>query len=599
MANPIFVLDIGPDGIVAAHPRRTELPVHVAPVVEEDKARKSNALRQQLVTIGCMMLPGSTGFAFDSSLLAPGAENKLTSFAELMLALQRQDDQQPKRMPPCTVFGHADPTGRAGYNRMLSGRRAMAVYGLLTRNDKIWDHLFEHAHGGDQWGDRALQMMLSVPLRNAEAPGAAPTPPFFQGEIDGRKSPALTAAIEDWQQSRGLPRASTLGKTARHRLYRDYMDTLCHDKKGQPFRLQAEDFLARGRDRAPGFGGVPLLRGDVQGCGEFNPVVLLSKAKLQQFDDDPDREAGKAARDAALHEDRRVLVYVFKHGTEIDHRKGWPCPAALGEDTATCKSRFWADGDKVRLAPDPVLTRRFRGHGGGEPEASDEVLTRNTMGCRFYHGFAALAPCEAGVRRWRVRFRLDAGTPGDDPVPMRNRRYVVVAGSNDLAPVLCGRTDDDGEIAIPLFEDRAQLTVKLDAFGDLLPKAAGDAPPPADEEPDPDATDSDAFPDEDQFLVLTLDGGKLRPIDRIDAQAGARQRLFNLGFGKRQPELWDQEELRLAVRGYRRSRNGRRGVTEGDVLDDATIAALQQEHDVEGPPPPNPDDDDAPANGAS
>ena len=49
------------------------------------------------------------------------------------------------------------------------------------------------------------------------------------------------------------------------------------------------------------------------------------------------------------------------------------------------------DGKKVRLEPDPVVTRRFRPQGGGKVDDLEEVVTRNTMGCRFYCGFAALA----------------------------------------------------------------------------------------------------------------------------------------------------------------------------------------------------------------
>ena len=35
MPDPIFVLDIGPDGVVATHPARVELPKLVAPVPED------------------------------------------------------------------------------------------------------------------------------------------------------------------------------------------------------------------------------------------------------------------------------------------------------------------------------------------------------------------------------------------------------------------------------------------------------------------------------------------------------------------------------------------------------------------------------------
>src|ERR1035441_9549451 len=43
---------------------------------------------------------------------------------------------------PLAIFGHADPVGSDIYNKKLSGRRAMAVYGLLTRDLSIWEELY-------------------------------------------------------------------------------------------------------------------------------------------------------------------------------------------------------------------------------------------------------------------------------------------------------------------------------------------------------------------------------------------------------------------------------------------------------------------------
>ena len=108
MANPIFIIDIGPDGVVAAHPERTQLPVLVAPVPESKKAENYNTIRSQLVAIGCMQLPGA-GFEFDSSFISPQSANRFTKFARLMQSLKAQDPAG--RFPPCSVFGHADPTG--------------------------------------------------------------------------------------------------------------------------------------------------------------------------------------------------------------------------------------------------------------------------------------------------------------------------------------------------------------------------------------------------------------------------------------------------------------------------------------------------------
>ena len=48
MGEGLFILDIDADGSVAGHPQRTELPVLVAPIPEEDKATKFDTLRQSV-----------------------------------------------------------------------------------------------------------------------------------------------------------------------------------------------------------------------------------------------------------------------------------------------------------------------------------------------------------------------------------------------------------------------------------------------------------------------------------------------------------------------------------------------------------------------
>ena len=61
MANPVIIVDIGPDGAVAVHPQRLQLPVLLSPVAEERKALDLNTVREPLVAIGCMRLPGHQG----------------------------------------------------------------------------------------------------------------------------------------------------------------------------------------------------------------------------------------------------------------------------------------------------------------------------------------------------------------------------------------------------------------------------------------------------------------------------------------------------------------------------------------------------------
>ncbi len=357
------------------------------------------------------------------------------------------------------------------------------------------------------------------------------------------------------------------------------MDAICHDADGVPFVLDpVEHFIAKQKDKTG-------LKGDIQGCSEFNPVFLPTKEDQDRFDKDTSEE-GKEERNSAFATCRRVLVYIFRHDSEIDPVK-WPCPLAE-TGAADCRKRFWSDSDN-RLRRDagtddkPAAPRKFE-------------ETRDTMACRFYHAFAFLSPCEAGVRRWRVRFRVDPENPTDDPQPLRNRRFAVKVGSTDFAPVMRGRTDDDGEIVIPVFDDKTTITVRLDAWGALFELD------PDKQDPEPEgegkSTNPDAFPDEDTFMIVTLDAGALKPADGDTKELGAKQRLYNLGFGKNPPEKWTDAETKLATKQYRRTRNKKRGVTEGDALDDVTIESLRQEHDVEGPPPPEePDPDDPKAGG--
>jgi len=152
----------------------------------------------------------------------------------------------------------------------VSGRRALAVYALLTRNTKIWDVLFNNPHGNDKWGLKSIQVMLSIPLRDANAgPDAPPSPPFYTGPIDGKKTPETTDAISRYQEARSIARPPTgfPGEKTRERLFLEYMNAICHDNAGAPFKLEPTDFIARNKDKARQFEGrLPGLNGDVMGA---------------------------------------------------------------------------------------------------------------------------------------------------------------------------------------------------------------------------------------------------------------------------------------------------------------------------------------------
>jgi hypothetical protein len=148
------------------------------------------------------------GFDFGSSFVIPRLKPELGKLGQMVAAHPRS---------PLSIFGHADPTGGEEFNKRLSGRRALAVYALLTRKVEIRNELFTNPLGDDQWNPRAMDMMR---------------------------------------------RALGDSSAARPKIFRDYMDWLCGS-----FQLSPKDFLAQGAD----FGG----KGDWQGCGEFNPALLL------------------------------------------------------------------------------------------------------------------------------------------------------------------------------------------------------------------------------------------------------------------------------------------------------------------------------------
>src|SRR5580693_9019328 len=124
-----------------------------------------NTARLRLIPVACWRVD-DIRFAFASSFVAadpPDDPNEEPSDirAELqdLVALVKQHQGSP-----LSVFGHADPVGDDNYNKLLSGRRAMAIYALLIANTDISTavKLWRNIASTENWGSKQREMMESL-----------------------------------------------------------------------------------------------------------------------------------------------------------------------------------------------------------------------------------------------------------------------------------------------------------------------------------------------------------------------------------------------------------------------------------------------------
>ncbi len=249
------------------------------PIAPTDVGAEVNTIRQPLRVRATWEL-SNAHFAFDSSLLLPSMTAELLE----LVALVRSNPGCP-----LSLFGHADPTGNDGYNKLLAGRRATAVYALLTRKSDLWEQLYNNPMGLDDWkkNELALRVMTSHLEETSSAPGSAP------------------------------------------KFFKKYMDSLGVDADGAAFSLEPKDFLGKGAD--------PGGKAAYQGCGEFNPIMMFSLAEQARFS----RPDAKTERDEQNAVNRRVTAFLFDPHLEVTPAK-WPCPRA-SEGVAGCQKRFWSD----------------------------------------------------------------------------------------------------------------------------------------------------------------------------------------------------------------------------------------------------------------
>lgn len=365
-------------------------PVLVAPATADEK----NTYKDPLIAIACWRMD-DIRFEFDSSFVGPDAAEELK-----LLAILRKN--HPKA--PLSIFGHADPVGDDVYNKKLSGRRARAIYGLLTRDTGMWEELYSDSEGiNDKWGDKSIDRMRS------------------------------TLGITDKTPTTAATRAT---------LIHSYMDKICVNINNKPFQVPDGDFLGKGASASG--------RGDMQGCSEFNPVLMFSKAENDKFAKDKD----KTARNDENSPNRRVLILFFKPGSFIDLDK-WPCPAARDSSIGACQKRFWSDQAK---------RRQF------QAKHREAETDHDTFACRFYDRLTAGSPCEGAKKivTFKVIFQRFPGVGGKDEdrgigdVPYK----LLVTG----LPEKTDKTEKDGTVKVVMPAGAAAILEILGTSYELSPK---------------------------------------------------------------------------------------------------------------------------------
>ena len=355
-------------------PVTLDVPVAVTAIAE------SNTLAVPLRALASVPIE-DVRFEFDSSFLLPDATRALERVAPLH-----------QRFPSAsvTLFGHTDRIGNDDYNKKLSGRRAQSVYAVLVRDPDLWEGLYQDPLGADDWSKRPVQSML-------QALG------FDPGPIDGVIGNQTKTAVKAFQTDVGLPATGALNPTTRLELFTRYMDHICCDPSGNPFKLEKSAFLGRGAD-ADG-------KVDYQGCSEFNPIVVPSK-KQNQAAANPSRAN---QRDFTNASNRRVTLFFIAPGTEIVVDE-WPCPR-VKDGPADCRKRFWSDG-ATRLAPTAESRRQRDSH--------------DTYACRFYERITlTAAPEELGeVRPGEVRARWSKS----QVLPVHNSAFPPATPPTDAIP---------------------------------------------------------------------------------------------------------------------------------------------------------------------
>jgi hypothetical protein len=494
-------------GTAGDHPDRDTQILRVAPATQN----QTNTFRPAFFPVACWGVREIL-FSFDSSFVSPRIAGHM---GELVRLRKRHPDA------PLSVFGHADPVGDDDYNKQLSGRRAQAIYALLTRQPDFWEDLYCHPFGGDDWGLRTIQVALN-------------TLDFPLGNFDGKLDDDTTEAVRKFQDSNGLSRTGSPGPETRAVVFARYMEKLLGDE----LRLTPKDFLAKGIDKAG--------KGDFQGCGAFNPILLFSRQAQQRLNH-PNK---KEQRNHANAPNRRVVIFLFRPDSEVDPQK-WPCPR-VKEGVAGCERRFWSDGQTRREC---------------QPKRREYMDTQDTFACRFYDRIAGTSPCESVARVVRIRLfdhmrTLLIGAPFEATL---TPKHPTLANSGQTA---AGFSDHNGDAIL--------FDVAVPGTCNIRWKHAGSSNTPAEFEYELDVFIDLTEKDEDD------DEGESADDPGVMTPEAARRRLNNLGYSIRSTLC---DALKLFQQDI-----GLPPEEQTGELDSQTTESLRQHHDVlRNPPPLQPD----------
>jgi len=470
-------------------------------VVGSSTEDQFNTATLPLVPVACLRVD-DVRFAFDSSFVASDPADDRKDIREELRLLVNLVKEHPGS--PLSVFGHADPVGEDVYNKALSGRRATVIYALLIFNSdpttalRLWKEVAQQEH----WGAKQRGQMQTLT---------------------------------------GLPAG-----TADDALFRAYMQKLVPAE----ITLTKADFLAQGAD--------PKGKGDYQGCGEFNPVLIFSTKRNQELESQKD----KTARNDANATNRRVMLLLFRKGSKVEFAK-WPCPRAT-EGVAGCTKRFFSDGSKRRTTRLPDKDRTF-----------DE--TKDTFACRFYQRLLSNSPCESPLTIVKIRLFDAQARPlpfapclttevGQKPRPHRATGAAASpVGTTSGSPSGSQAGGDKEEAVVTVRVQQGPATINVKWSRPKTTEGPGSALP--------NANDPDDFEFEMDVAV---------DIPDADQNQAGRTRLKNLGYDVSPPI--PVPGLGDPVRAFQRDyRPQFADIAVDGTLNPPTIKAIDSSHDPTKP----------------